>query len=296
MIDVDFLGIGVQKSATSWLFDNLRDHPDIWMPPRKELHYFDRSINYLSPSFLATDKYIDRVKGTDEHNILFRRKMDEELGFAIKTGNIKNANWLRNYFCQDISDNWYRSLFFEGKGKIKGEITPAYSILSVEDIRHIKQLFPDLKIILLLRDPVERAWSQLKFLTKKDSFKTPLTKKKIIEFIDSSFQVSRGDYYGIISRWRSVFSSDQLFTGYYDEVIKSPKQLLSKLFSFLNVDPEDSSFEHLHKKSNVSPFFEMPEEVKEYLIAKYTDEVIKLLSIHPSYHVERWLREYQSYK
>ena len=38
----DFLCIGAQKAGTGWLYEQLRHHPDFWMPPMKELHYFDR--------------------------------------------------------------------------------------------------------------------------------------------------------------------------------------------------------------------------------------------------------------
>jgi len=37
----DFLVIGVQKAATSWLWVQLKKHPYIWLPPVKELHFFD---------------------------------------------------------------------------------------------------------------------------------------------------------------------------------------------------------------------------------------------------------------
>ena len=40
----DFIGIGAQKAGTTWLDRNLRAHPQVWMPKRKELHYFDRRI------------------------------------------------------------------------------------------------------------------------------------------------------------------------------------------------------------------------------------------------------------
>lgn len=41
----NFLVIGVQRSATTWLFECLREHPDIFMPAEKELHYFDENYN-----------------------------------------------------------------------------------------------------------------------------------------------------------------------------------------------------------------------------------------------------------
>ena len=37
----DFLGIGAQKAGTTWLAANLRRHPDVFIPERKELHFFD---------------------------------------------------------------------------------------------------------------------------------------------------------------------------------------------------------------------------------------------------------------
>ena len=37
----DFLGIGAQKAGTTWLHENLRCHPSLYLPDEKELHYFD---------------------------------------------------------------------------------------------------------------------------------------------------------------------------------------------------------------------------------------------------------------
>src|SRR5262245_10957802 len=38
----DFLCVGAQKGGTTWLYWQLDSHPDFWMPPVKELHYFDK--------------------------------------------------------------------------------------------------------------------------------------------------------------------------------------------------------------------------------------------------------------
>jgi hypothetical protein len=40
----DFFCVGLQKGGTQWLYDQLQHHPDFWMPPIKELHYFDRAF------------------------------------------------------------------------------------------------------------------------------------------------------------------------------------------------------------------------------------------------------------
>ncbi len=41
----DFLGVGAQKAGTTWLAENLRRHPGLFLPERKELHYFDESFH-----------------------------------------------------------------------------------------------------------------------------------------------------------------------------------------------------------------------------------------------------------
>lgn len=80
---VDFLGIGAQKSTTSLLWHWLRKHPDIWLPPRKELHYFDRDIRYPAPSFLHDNLLEVRLTSQEPHNKMFRLLMAKELNYEV---------------------------------------------------------------------------------------------------------------------------------------------------------------------------------------------------------------------
>ncbi|OGT83573.1 MAG: hypothetical protein A3H91_02535 [Gammaproteobacteria bacterium RIFCSPLOWO2_02_FULL_61_13] len=60
----DFLCIGAQKAGTTWLYENLRRHPEIFLPHRKELHYFDwgysRHINIYAKNF---ENVSGKIKG-----------------------------------------------------------------------------------------------------------------------------------------------------------------------------------------------------------------------------------------
>jgi hypothetical protein len=40
----DFLCIGAQKAGTRWLYDQVAAHPGAWLPPIKELHFFNRGV------------------------------------------------------------------------------------------------------------------------------------------------------------------------------------------------------------------------------------------------------------
>ena len=43
---LDFVCIGAQKAGTTTLHDVLKEHPDIYLPPRKEAHFFDVNERY----------------------------------------------------------------------------------------------------------------------------------------------------------------------------------------------------------------------------------------------------------
>jgi len=293
---VDFMGIGVQNSATSWLSKNLRNHPECWLPPRKELHYFDRSLQYPSPSFLATDDFQERLKSNEEHNIKFRKKMHNIFDNIKINGSMSTLNWFKCYLYGTPSAAWYRSLFLEGEGKIKGEITPAYSILTKQDIMHIKTLFPQIKIILLLRDPIERAWSQIRFFMKVGRLRQDSSIEEIKALIESPIQVTRGDYLDILQRWQSVFPSSQIFIGYYDEIQESPQKFLYKVFDFLGLDTTKSTYKSIDEQINVSISKEIPPEIKSYLKEKYLEEMKILSTILPSEYIKKWILKYATEK
>lgn len=294
-ITVDFLGIGVQKSASSWLWRLLKEHQDIWMPPSKELHYFDRKLEYPSPSFLASDKIEERLNGQETHNKIFRVNLKEKLVPLINSDDNAKKNWYLNYFMHShYNDEWYRSLFTQGQGKIKGEITPAYSILKREDIQHIYTLFPKLKVILILRDPIERAWSQTRFYITRNKFNVDSDLNEIKKFIDSDMQVARGDYLSILENWSSVFSKENLFIGFYDEVSHEKEEFIAKICKFLEIKNSyvDKS-NILNKKVNVSIKIEMPKEIENYLIEKYLDDIRYLSDLFGGYPSE-WLKKYEN--
>ena len=123
------------------------------MPPKKELHYFDRSDRYPSPK-LPEKSFANGI----------RRKY-YYLKELLRGKNRQDRGWAYRYMSGSYNDKWYESLFDLAKNGNKcGEITPAYSMLDIGDIRKIYDLVPRAKIIFLMRDPLERAWSQFKYI------------------------------------------------------------------------------------------------------------------------------------
>ena len=71
------------------------------------------------------------------------------------------------WYFGEYNDEWYLSLF-AGRVGISGDITPTYGLLSEADVDSMKSVIPNVKIIFLLRDPIDRAWSHMRMQAGKD--------------------------------------------------------------------------------------------------------------------------------
>lgn len=117
---VDFVVVGAQKAGTTALFDYLSEDPNIFLPPQKEVHFFD----------------------------------DDS----------------RDWGSGDYAD--YHRNFEFGGAKICGEVTPIYMYWP-HAMERIRDYNPDMRIVCLLRDPVERAWSHWRMETARGAEREP---------------------------------------------------------------------------------------------------------------------------
>lgn len=109
--------------------------------------------------------------------------------------------------------DWYRSLFSGQKfdRKVCGEITPTYSILPIETIRECHANFPDLKLIYLLRNPIDRAWSSANMaLTKSEMEIHEASAQWFIDHFKSRGSLMRGDYESCLRNWLACYTRENL--------------------------------------------------------------------------------------
>lgn len=285
-----FLGIGAPKAGTSWLWANLDKHPDVWMPPIKEIHYFDRSPDYPSLSALFSDRFLDRVFGSGEHNKRYRRLLRRIIRAHVRHPDGRRIRWDARYLLGRYDDDWYASLFRDAGDKISGEITPSYSLLNSEDVGHIQRLMPRLKVIYLLRNPIDRACSHIGHGWRKAALEQTSSFPKLKTFVDDPNQTLRSDYLRTINLWRSYFPEKQIFLGFYDDITLNPKSLLIQIFHFLGVEATESVITNgAFERVNAFPKKKVPRELEVYLASKYHGE-IKQLSQLLGGHSMTWLK------
>ena len=268
---VNFIGIGAQKSGTSWLYKQFGKSNQIDLPPIKELHYFDRSESYPSPNFLSQTKLTSR---------LFDLKWTAKALLKIKDEK-NNRQWYKKWFFSDFTDEWYLSLFSEFEN-CKGEITPAYAMLNEDDVAKMSKLLGrDTKIIYMLRHPVERAWSSYKYMNKiKDYTFDDYEHAK--NYMQSDYQVLRSQYLKTIKLYKKYF--DSIFIGFFDAVVEKPEELLTDIFKYLKLETNEiNEFIDLKKKVNTSKQINIPKEVQDFLQDMYSDEIEQLSKLYGGY-------------
>ena len=228
----DFLIIGAQKAGTTWLYRNLYPHPQVWMPKEKELHYFDEKL-WETDSSLKT-----RLKGKRMVDDRWRRQARRQLKAYRNRGlSRKDVVWDLRYFLGKPGDEWYASLFEQGDGRVCGEATPDYSILDPETIAHVHELMPETKIIFMMRNPIERAWSQtlmeIGWEKNVEDLPFPRLNRHFVAVRSRVFT----NYLRTLENWREFYPEEQIFVGFLEDANFHPNQLMLRLYEFLGVDP-----------------------------------------------------------
>jgi hypothetical protein len=224
----DFLIIGAQKAGTTWLHRNLQTHPRIWMPKEKELHYFDEKLG--AKTSLRSKLWGERVM--DQR---WRRQARRQMGRYSKFSPSDIA-WDLRYFLGSWNDDWYASLFAQGGARTVGETTPDYSVLGRKQIAHVHEIMPEVKLIFLMRNPVERAWSQSLMDVRLRNIEE-VTDEEFRRHFESKRSRMFSDYVRTLENWGAFFPEKQFFVGFLEDIHFYPNRLLARLYRFLGVDP-----------------------------------------------------------
>lgn len=280
-----FLGIGAHKAGTSWMYYQLIKHSQIWMPPVKEIHFFDRSPNYPSPNKLAISSPLSRFFRT-ESSERFRIKADlRSIMKSIQKHKFHEAIWWSKWTFGYYNENWYRSLFSQDNAcEVYGEITPSYSILKSADVARIKAINPDLRLLFLIRNPVDRAWSAIRFNVQQGHSSLNLnSSNEIISALKKPSNILRGDYERTLDTYLKHFDSSQILICFYDAIRCDPVGLMSGITTFLNVISFEKAAIDNKTIVNRSSTYQMPVDVRDYLLETYAPMINRLAKTFGSY-------------
>ncbi|MBO0342098.1 MAG: sulfotransferase [Bacteroidota bacterium] len=242
----NFLVVGVPKGGTSSLFNYLKQHPEIYLPEQKELHYF---------SFEELKK---NLNGPGDKLAL--------------------SSVLKSF---DAYTALYNNIGAQSK---LGDVSPSYLFFSKSVIPAIQEkLGNQVKIIITLRDPIERAYSN--FLHQKRLMHENLTFDQALQQEKKRKEKGFGDfwrysehsfYYEKCQAYIKAFGAENVKIVLFEDIKERPEGLLSELFDFLGVDKSFKA-ENLnviynkggvYKKDGLTSFLLKPSFLKS-MVLKY---------------------------
>ena len=280
------LGVGCQKGATTWLRSQLNNHEKSNFGFAKEYHVFDRLYNlesidhkvlkeYLYKKFIINNDFMSSYKKDHSSmklkylklfgsfskdnlkvikNKLSRKYLLMKSNF-IKPDKNNHLSYTRYHFDIDIRNyfDYFNSLFLSDKElSTTGDITPEYAGLPVEAFKYIKKNLEQkqfqVKIIFIMRDPLERIRSQARMIFAKNNYLEIESENKSLmqsihfknledEFVKYLYKnpsiVFRTRYENTINNLEKVFKKENIFYCLYENLFT--EETLDRISSFLNL-------------------------------------------------------------
>jgi len=234
MVLPNFFIVGAPKAGTTSLYHQLDQHPQVYMSPVKEPCYVASEIR---PENFA-EEHQPRISGEAQglQEYLDGSMMEKRFGGIV-------SEW-----------NDYLKLFQNGTGEMAiGEASVCY-LWSQTAAKNIASKIPHAKIIMILRDPAERAFSQY-LHTVADG----LVRRSFREQIElgtknsGKFSVLHpflefGLYYEQVKRYLELFPRENLRIYLYEQ---DHERILPDVLGFLNLDSSfvpDTTQRHLEKR------------------------------------------------
>ncbi|NND94758.1 MAG: hypothetical protein HKN45_07805 [Flavobacteriales bacterium] len=278
--NIDFIGIGYAKSGTSYIYKQLNAHPEISLPAIKEIRYLNESW------FLPRATLFNKLFSSHWHYKEYRSRLRKRLRYWAKhPTNVRHDSWHRRFLLAKHTDRWYNSLF--DSERISGEITPAYVYMPEERVRELSTRFPDLKIIIMLRNPVDRTWSHIKMNLAKHKGRSvaDLSEDEIYRRMKTLLDLNP-PYFESVPLWKKYFKN--VFVGFHDDIIARPGGLMRDLFGFLGVAEIELNDTDVKQKVNEGIKGAIPHREKEYLQTHFKDEIQNLKETTDWSYVENW--------
>lgn len=252
-----FFIIGAAKAGTTSLYEYLKQHPDVFFSPVKEPNYFSTDIDiknfsatYRKNTFLDVDAY-------------FSKEPLEPL----------QLTYVRQ-------EEHYRKLFEKATdSQVAGEASTSYMVSEVaaENIYHYN---PDARIIAVLRNPVDRAFSHylmaLRYghttLSFREAVEKDMNRKNKGIGVSEMF-IEAGMYGRQLERYYRIFPDNQIKVLFFSDLVEDTARTLKEVQQFLGVRPADLDCKTVHNTGKVPRF----PRLNKYLVDSGVKNVMKKL-------------------
>jgi hypothetical protein len=171
---------------------------------------------------------------------------------------------------------YYSSVFSEGRAKIRGEICPGYNVLLQKRIRFIAKIMPDVRLFLIIRNPVDQAWSAARRQLSKRARRLG---KRLGELEDANFYAFFEGYPkglgDVVPGQQTAYC--QTIDNWLKHIRTNPADFLGKVCEHIGVRTGfEWDQEHLNVPVNQNAVYPLPERFRAFLEDMHRGEVEEL--------------------
>ena len=151
---------------------------------------------------------------------------------------------------------------------------------------------PQGRIVYLLRNPVERAWSSLSMHFRKggDQLIDDVSEADVLRRFESPKTRGHAEYARNLASWEAHFGPDRLFVGFFDDLAGDPRAFLASVLGFLGARADESVLPpDVGERRNAGRAEVMPESVARALARVCLPEARAMEARFHNAHTRRWL-------
>lgn len=259
---------------------------------KRPLYAYQRERYLKNPTGLRTPDFIGIGSGQAGSTWMFKNFQAHP---GIFVANKKETHYFSTAF-DDWPFSYYCSLFADAGDKICGEMTPAYLLITPQRIAQVRKLVPDARLIMTIRNPIERGWSgarrTMSNLAKADGRRVEdVPDEEFYAYFEKEWDyrperndpgeytkgMLQGHYCQAMDQWLEHFPEEQLLITFFDHIKHQPKQLMQRVCQHIgasvDIDWEDMP---LSKVVNKNPSMPMPDKYRAFLTDLYQPEIEEL--------------------
>jgi Sulfotransferase domain len=239
-----FLLIGANRAGTTTLYTHLRHHPEVFMAAAKEPMFFTY-LGEVPPGAALVGDATAELKTLRDYSRLFEDATPEHKAIGEAS---------TTYLC--------------------GQLVPT----------RVRDALPDARLVAILRDPAERAWSRWKVM-RRTGVETRSDALSAMKEMEHGRYLPAGMYGAGLVRWLKLFPREQLRVHLLEDLAADANEVMADIFTFIGVQatPVDAATRAFADPENEP----IPPALRSWLVDYYSDD-IRLLEELLGRDLSRW--------
>ncbi|WP_171060803.1 sulfotransferase [Poseidonocella sp. HB161398] len=255
--------VGAQKGGTTWLADYVADHPECYLPPMKECHFFDTRYGF--------DMQARKVALNNMKRQLNAMLAADNFQFGQKLTELQAATRRAELFAPD--DRGLAAYIQLLTGRSGGasrlcDFTPSYATCDRTVFGFMNSLAEDARFVFIMRDPIDRLWSQARMASKNilarhEGVDFEAAAHKALKHYLGNYDAAtlpRSNYMRTIRELEAAVPRAQILYLFYEDLFTEAS--VRKFCDFAGIGYREADFSY---RSNEGKGLGMPESIRRVL-------------------------------